>query len=76
MVFYIVPRVGGTQDLSKYFKWQCQQIAKYITQLRLLKNVESFDLKMEQLSIDFTLVHNESKSTNEFIRFCSELGEF
>jgi hypothetical protein len=24
VVFYSVPHAGGTQDLSKYFKWQCQ----------------------------------------------------
>ncbi len=52
VVFYSVPHVGGTQDLSKYFKWQCQQIAKDPTQLGLLRNVESFNLKMERLSID------------------------
>jgi hypothetical protein len=52
-VFYSVSYVGGTQDLSKYFEWQCQQITKNTTQLRLLKNIESFDQKMEQLSIDF-----------------------
>jgi hypothetical protein len=53
VVFYGVPHAGGTQDLSKYFKWQCQQIAKDTTQLGLLKNMKSFDRKMEQLSIDF-----------------------
>ncbi len=54
MVFYSVPHVGGTQDLSKYFEWQCQQIAKDTTQLHILKNMESFDLKIEQLSIDIS----------------------
>jgi hypothetical protein len=44
VVFYSVPHAGGTQDLSKYFKWQCQQITTDPTQLGLL---------MEQLSIDF-----------------------
>jgi hypothetical protein len=53
MVFYSVPHAGGTQDLSKYFKWQCQQIAKNITQSRILKNMKSFNPKMEQLSVDF-----------------------
>ncbi|CAM6012213.1 unnamed protein product [Sphagnum balticum] len=53
VVFYSVPHAGGTQDLSKYFKWQCQQITKDPTQLGILRNMESFDLKMEQLSIDF-----------------------
>ncbi|KAH8934182.1 hypothetical protein BDL97_18G069400 [Sphagnum fallax] len=53
VVFYSVPHAGGTQDLSKYFKWQCQQIAKDTTPSSLLKNMESFNPKMEQLSIDF-----------------------
>ncbi|CAK9197701.1 unnamed protein product [Sphagnum troendelagicum] len=53
VVFYSVPHAGGTQDLSKYFKWQCQQITKDTTPSGLLKNMESFDPTMEQLSIDF-----------------------
>jgi hypothetical protein len=53
VVFYIVPHASGTQDLSKYVEWQCQQIAKDTTQLCFLKNMESFDQKMEQLPIDF-----------------------
>jgi len=53
VVFYSVPYAGGTQDLLKYFKWQCQQITKDPIKLSLLKNMEYFDLKMEQLSIDF-----------------------
>ncbi|CAK9227836.1 unnamed protein product [Sphagnum troendelagicum] len=53
VVFYSVPHAGGTHDLSKYFKWQCQQIAKDTTPSSLVKNMESFNPKMEQLSIDF-----------------------
>jgi hypothetical protein len=53
VVFYSVPHAGGTQDLSKYFKWQCQQIPKDPTQSSLLKNMKPFHLQMEQLSIDF-----------------------
>jgi hypothetical protein len=53
VVFYSVPHAGGTQDLSKYFKWQCQQIPKGTTRSGILKNMKSFDQKMEQLSIDF-----------------------
>jgi len=53
VVFYSVPHAGGTQDLSNYFKWQHQQIAKDPTQLGILGNMESFNRKMEQLSIDF-----------------------
>jgi len=43
VVFYNVPHINGTQDLSKYFKWQCQQITKDTTLLGLLKNMNSFD---------------------------------
>jgi len=53
VVFYSVPHASATQDLSRYFKWQCQQITKDPTQLGLLRNMESFDSKMEQLLIDF-----------------------
>jgi len=53
VVFYSVPHAGGTQDLSKYFKWQCQQIAKDKTRSCLLKNMKSFNQRLEQLSIDF-----------------------
>jgi hypothetical protein len=30
-VFYNVPHINGNQDLSKYLKWQCQQITKDTT---------------------------------------------
>jgi hypothetical protein len=53
VVFYSVPHAGGTQDLSKYFKWQCQEISEDTTPSSLLKYMESFNPKMEQLSIDF-----------------------
>jgi hypothetical protein len=53
VVFYSVPHAGGTQHLSNYFKWQCQKIPKDPTQSCLLKNMESFNQKMEQLSKDF-----------------------
>ncbi|CAK9221165.1 unnamed protein product [Sphagnum troendelagicum] len=53
VVFYSVPHAGGTQDLSNYFRWLHQQITKDPTQLGLLGNMDSFDRKMEQLSIDF-----------------------
>jgi hypothetical protein len=28
VVFYSVPHASGIQDLSRYFKWKCQEIAK------------------------------------------------
>jgi hypothetical protein len=31
VMFYGVPHASGTQDLPKYFKWQCQQITKDTT---------------------------------------------
>jgi hypothetical protein len=54
VVFYSVPHAGGTEDLSKYFKWHCQQIAEDATPSSLLENMKSFNLKMEQLSIEFS----------------------
>jgi hypothetical protein len=54
VVFYSVPHAGGAEDLSMYFKWQCEQIAKDKTPSNLLKNMKSFDRKMEHLSKDFT----------------------
>jgi hypothetical protein len=56
VVFYSVPHAGGTQDLSEYFKWQCQQIAEDTTESGLLENMNSFNPKMEQLSVDFNKV--------------------
>jgi hypothetical protein len=67
VVFYSVPHAGGTQDLSKYFKWQCQQIAKDITPSGLLKNMESFDPTMEQLSIDFNKSISEGINIYAFV---------
>jgi len=82
VVFYSVPHAGGTQDLSRYFKWQCQQIAKDTTPSSLLKNMESFNQKMEQLSIDFIESICENINiyafveglpiNNEWVRFSSK----
>ncbi len=82
VVFYSVPHAGGTQDLSKYFKWQCQQIAKDTTPSGLLKNMESFNTEMEQLSIDFNKSIWENINIyafvealpidNEWVRFSSK----
>jgi hypothetical protein len=52
VVLYNVSHISGTQDLSKYFEWQCQQITKDTTKLGHLKNMKSFNRKMEQLLID------------------------
>jgi len=56
VVFYGVPHLGGTQYLSKYFTWQCQQINtsnKYATQPNFSKILKPFNPQMEYLSIDF-----------------------
>ncbi len=53
VVFYSVPHAGGSPYLSKYFKWQCRHNPKNITQSCILKSMKSFNLKMEQLSVDF-----------------------
>jgi triacylglycerol esterase/lipase EstA (alpha/beta hydrolase family) len=56
VIFYGVPHAGGTQYLSNYFAWQVQQIntlSKYTTQFGYLKTLESFNLQMEYLSMDF-----------------------
>jgi predicted glycosyltransferase len=67
VVFYKVPHISGTQDLSKYFKWQCQQITKDTTSLGLLKNMKSFDQKMKQLSIDFNKFICKSMNIYAFV---------
>jgi hypothetical protein len=56
VIFYGVPHSGGTQYLSNYFTWQHQQINtlnKYATQSGFFFNLESFNLQMERLSMDF-----------------------
>jgi hypothetical protein len=82
VVFYSVPHVGGTQDLSKYFKWQCQRITKDKTRSSLLKNMKSLDRKMEELSIDFNKSISKdiniyafgegSRIDNKWVRFSSK----
>jgi hypothetical protein len=82
VVFYSVPHAGGTQDLSKYFKWQCLQIAKDTIELGLLENMKSFNPKMEQLSVDFNEVISKDVNIyafseglpidNKWVRFSSK----
>jgi triacylglycerol esterase/lipase EstA (alpha/beta hydrolase family) len=41
VIFYSVPHFGGTQNLSRYFNWQCQQINtfnKYFTEPGISRN--------------------------------------
>jgi len=74
VVFYSVPHAGGTQDLSNYFKWQCQQISEDTTPSSLLNYMESFNPTMEQLSIDFNIYAfvEGLPIDNEFVRFSSK----
>jgi hypothetical protein len=69
VVFYGVPHCGGTQNLSKYFTWQCQQINmfnKYSTQLGFSRNLEPFNQQMEYLSKEFKDVVHEDLNIYEF----------
>jgi triacylglycerol esterase/lipase EstA (alpha/beta hydrolase family) len=63
VIFYGVPHSSGTQYLSNYFTWQCQQINtfnKYATQLGFLENLIPFNQQMEYLSVDFkNAVHED-----------------
>jgi hypothetical protein len=69
VIFYGVPHSGGTQYLSKYFTWQCQQINtfnKYATRLGFSKNLELFSQQMEYLSQDFKNVVHENLNIYAF----------
>ncbi|CAM6015990.1 unnamed protein product, partial [Sphagnum balticum] len=69
VVFYGVPHSGATKNLSKYFKWQCQQINtsnKYATQPDFSKKLEPFDPQMEYLSTDFKNVVHEDLNIYAF----------
>jgi len=65
IIFYGVPHTGYTQRLLNYFSWQHERInpwEKYKTQFGFLKNLESFSLQMEYLSMDFKyVVHDDLK---------------
>jgi hypothetical protein len=66
VIFYSVPHSGGTQYLSNYFTWQCQQINKYVTQPSFSKTLEPFNLQMEYLSKDFKNAIHEDLNIYEF----------
>jgi triacylglycerol esterase/lipase EstA (alpha/beta hydrolase family) len=69
VIFYGVPHSSGTQYLSKYFTWQCQQINtfnKYATRLGFSKNLEPFSQQMEYLSQDFKNVVHENLNIYAF----------
>jgi triacylglycerol esterase/lipase EstA (alpha/beta hydrolase family) len=69
VVFYGVPHSGGTQNLSKYFNWQCQQINtsnKYSTQPSFSRNLEPFNQQMEYLSKEFKDAIHEDLNIYEF----------
>jgi hypothetical protein len=69
VVFYGVPHYDGTQYLSKYFDWQCQQINtfnNYSTQLGFSRNLEPFNQQMEYLSKEFKSVVHENLNIYAF----------
>jgi hypothetical protein len=69
VVFYGVPHSGGTQNLSKYFNWQCQQINtfnKYSMQLGFSTNLEPFNQQMEYLSKEFKDAVHDDLNIYEF----------
>ncbi len=58
VIFYGVPHEGGTKTYSTYFTQRCQEMGflnkiQSRTQPSLLKNVQSLDPKMEELSMEF-----------------------
>ncbi|CAK9882025.1 unnamed protein product [Sphagnum jensenii] len=69
VIFYAVPHSGGTQNLSKYFNWQCQQINtfnKYSTRPGFSRNLEPFNQQMEYLSKEFKNAIHEDLNIYEF----------
>jgi len=68
VVFYGVPH-SGARNLSKYFKWQCQQINtsyKHSAQLGFAKNLEPFNKQMQSLSKEFKDAVHEDCNIYEF----------
>jgi len=68
VIFYGVPHSGAT-NLSKYFKWQCQQINtfnKHFAQLGFARNLEPFNQQMESLSKEFKDIVHEDLIIYEF----------
>ncbi len=63
VIFYGVPHSGATENLSKYFHWQYQQINtfnKYFAQFGFSRNLKPFNQQMEYLSKDFkNAVHED-----------------
>jgi hypothetical protein len=69
VVFYGVPHSGATENLSQYFKWQCQQINtfnKYFAQHGFLRNLEIFNTQMEHLSTNFKYAIHEDVNIYAF----------
>jgi hypothetical protein len=68
VIFYGVPHTGAT-SLSKYFKWQCQQINtfnKRFAQLGFSRNLEPFNKQMQSLSKEFQNAVHEDFNIYEF----------
>ncbi len=69
VVFYGVPHSGATENLSKYFNWQYQQINSFnkdFSQLSFSRNLKPFNEQMESLSKDFKNAVHEDLNIYEF----------
>ncbi len=69
VVFYGVPHSSATENLSKYFNWQCQQINmfnKYFGRPSFPKNLKPFNQQIESLSKEFKDVIHEDLNIYEF----------
>jgi triacylglycerol esterase/lipase EstA (alpha/beta hydrolase family) len=69
VVFYGVPHSGATENLSKYFNWQCQQINSFnkdFAQLSFSRNYKPFNEQMESLSKEFKDAVHEDLNIYEF----------
>jgi len=68
VVFYGVPHSGAI-NLSKYFKWQCQQINmfnKHFAQPGFARNLKPFNKQMQSLSKEFKDAVHEDFNIYEF----------
>ncbi len=69
VIFYGVPHSGATENLSKYFNWQCQQINSFnkdFSQPSFSRNLKPFNEQMESLSKEFKDAVHEDLNIYEF----------
>ncbi len=69
VVFYGVPHSGASENLSKYFNWQCQQINSFnkdFGQFSFSRNLKPFNEQLESLSKEFKDVVPKDLNIYEF----------